>query len=238
MVGPVELVDTPADDCAIAIGTKIARLLEARDQSAAWLADRVGVPRSTISRIIRAERNPTADTLREVAIALAMSPEELVAGTRTACPEADPIPAVPREHFDTAMEQLLRLERETMDLRARVREAEEALATERARRVADSTEHAAMAGRVAAAEEKARFHQEEARRYHDALELAVLDVSRLRTEVENLSKATENGSSVSRIAALLAGVAAVASVAAYVTRATDAKASSKAKAAHGNKRGK
>lgn len=54
----------------MSIGSKIEDLLEKRKISQRELANRIGIDESTISRIIKGERNPKTDVLANISTAL------------------------------------------------------------------------------------------------------------------------------------------------------------------------
>lgn len=51
------------------------------DRTGSWLADHAGLPRSSISRYLSGERQPTEDTLARMAVAFETTPEDMVLGT-------------------------------------------------------------------------------------------------------------------------------------------------------------
>ncbi|WP_437713014.1 helix-turn-helix domain-containing protein [Sorangium sp. So ce448] len=199
------------------IGHRIKFQLDGLGQSPAWLAEKAGVPRSTVHRILTGDRNPTPDTLQLLAPVLGVTLEQLVAGTDAAERVKEAQNLVSREHYDEAIRQLIEFERNATNLAARLRETEEALRGERDRRQRAE-------GKLESAERErdeaclaAKRNERDAQRYREALERAVADVARLQTQVRELGEAVGEGERTNRVAAILAGVAAVASLATYLT---------------------
>jgi transcriptional regulator with XRE-family HTH domain len=183
----------------IPIGERVTRLLQDRAQSPAWLANRVGVERSTISRLVKGERMPNADTLRDVAVAFGMSTADLISGTNAEEPAAEADRMISREHFDAAVQQVLASEREALDLRSGLRQANEELTDEKTRRAAAESRYSDAAERFSEAERRARHYEEDARNARDSLELAVTDVAKWRVEVETLAKTMKAGGRIGRV---------------------------------------
>jgi transcriptional regulator with XRE-family HTH domain len=63
------------------IGARILALLDNLEKTPAWLADKSKVERSTVTRAINGERNPSPKTLRRFAQSLGVTFAELVTGT-------------------------------------------------------------------------------------------------------------------------------------------------------------
>jgi transcriptional regulator with XRE-family HTH domain len=63
----LEVVENGTSNGTIPIRKRIQARLDELNQTPAWLAEKAGVPRSTITRILRGERNPTPETLHEIA---------------------------------------------------------------------------------------------------------------------------------------------------------------------------
>ncbi|MCC6648108.1 MAG: helix-turn-helix transcriptional regulator [Polyangiaceae bacterium] len=204
---------------AQAVGHRIESLLAGLGQTAAWLAERAGVERSTVTRIVRGERHPTPETIALLAPVLGVTVEQLVAETDAADRVDAAKQLVSKAHYDEAVRQVIEYERRASDLGVRVRDLQADLNQEQSRR-RDAVRVAEERDRDArAAERRAASCEHDAQRYRDALERAVSDVARLQTKVQQLSAAVDDGRRHGRVAATLAGVAAVASVASYL--ATD-----------------
>ncbi len=206
----------PNPEHPIAIGQRIQSLLGQLGQTPSWLADNAGLERSTITRVLKGDRNPTAETLSEIAPVLGVSLEELAAGTDAAQRVQDAQNLVSREHYEAAVRQVIEFERKAADLSTRLREADEAARIERERRKDLAAQLERQQQDLEEARTRALIHEQEAHRYRVALERAVADVARLQTQVRELGALVDDGRKTGKVAAILAGVAAVASVAAYL----------------------
>ncbi|WP_437982670.1 helix-turn-helix domain-containing protein [Sorangium sp. So ce117] len=198
------------------IGHRIKFQLDGLGQSPAWLADKAGVPRSTVHRILTGDRNPTPDTLQLLAPVLGVTLDQLVAGTDAVERVKEAQGLVSREHYNAAIRQVIEFERNANNLAARLRETEEALRGERERRQRAEGALGSVERERDDARHAAERNEHDARRYREALERAVADVARLQTQVRELVGAVGEGKRTGHIAAMLAGVAAVASVATYL----------------------
>jgi transcriptional regulator with XRE-family HTH domain len=211
------------DSAVVRIGERIQKLLAELDQSPAWLADKVGVSRSTITRILKSERNPTPETLHEIAPVLGVGVAQLVAGTNAAERVKEAADIVSRHDYEAAVRQVVEYERKANDLASRARELEERhdQERERARRLGHELEESQRSCSVLVderdrARRDAEHHEQDARRYRDGLEKAVADVVALRAQVRELGAAVEASRRTTRVSAILAGVAAAVSVASYL----------------------
>lgn len=207
----------------VRIGKRLEQRLAELGHNAAWLADKVGVPRSTISRIISGDRNPTAETLQEIAPVLGLSLAQLVVDTDAAGRVKEAQELVSRRDFEEAIRQVLKYEQQSNDLSARIRDLESELAQEvsrrhRATKEAEQcrTELEQAVHDVGRSRREALHNERDARRYREALEKAVADVARLNTQLTELGAAVDVGRRNGRVAAILAGVAAVVSIANYL----------------------
>lgn len=213
----------------VPIGSRLQALLEQIQQSPAWLAERIGVPRSTISRAIKGERHPTPETLSEIAAVLGMPVAQLAAGTDAAERVKEAGELVSRKDYEEAVRQVIEYERKLRDASNQVGDlkAEAERQRESARRAATEAREATdklakvQTERDAAVAAAAQW-QEDAKLYQEALERAVSDVAHLREQVRELGTSVGAGHQTARIGAILAGVAAAVSVATYLNR--DAKA--------------
>jgi len=229
----------------VPIGAKIQTLLDQLGQTPAWLAEKVGVSRSTITRILKGERNPTPETLQEIAPVLGLTVAQLAADTDAAERVKEAKDLVARKDYEDAVRKVIEYEARTHDLTTRLRELTTELTEDRARlrRLQTDAEHevATMREERDDASRKAAHHEEDARRYRDALEKAVADVAQLREQVRELGSAVDAGRKTGRIGAILAGVAAAVSVASYLASDADSDQPSKPKPSppkSGNKRKK
>jgi transcriptional regulator with XRE-family HTH domain len=206
------------------IGVRVEKLLREMGRNAAWLADRAGVERSTISRLLKGARTPTPETLRDIAPILGVTLSQLVVGTDAAARVGEADDLVARRDYEAAVRQVVEFERQSSELQSRVRGFTEELRSERDRRRRLAEELEERAEELASARRKADHNERDARRYREALERAVIDVARLQERVRELGVAVDSGRRTGRVAAILAGVAAAVSVAHYL-RSDDAPAS-------------
>lgn len=207
------------DSTPMPIGQRIQALLSEMGQSASWLAENAGVDRSTVTRILNGQRNPTPETLANFAPVLGLSLEQLVVGTNAAERVEEAQNLVSRQHYETAIGKLLDLERKANDLADRLRTAEESAAREQDRRRAAEDSKEKTERELELAKRKLELGEREARKYREALERAVANAAKLEIELRRLREAVEKGQKHTQIAAqltaVLAGVAAAASVANY-----------------------
>ena len=203
------------------IGDRIGTLLDQIGQNPSWLADRAGVSRSTISRILKAQRNPTPETLKEIAPVLGVELGQLGAGTDAAERVTAAEQLVARADYEAAVKHVIEFERQAHDLRAQLRDLTEERDNVREReREAKRNLIAAEQARDEALREARRF-EHDAFRYRSALEKAVADLAQLQAEVSRLGSAVEASRATGRVGAILAGVAAVVSVASYLGSSDD-----------------
>lgn len=212
------------------IGRKIQAVLDELDQTPAWLAEKVGVSRSTITRILKAERNPTPETIQEIAPVLGLTVAQLANGTDAAERVKEAKDLVARSDYEGAIRHCLEYERAARDAGVQLRDTRaelesQQIATRRANTAArEATERSAkMEAERDEAVRAARHHEEDARRYQDALKKAVIDVARLHEHVRELGKAVEASRKTGHIGAILAGVAAAVSVATYLNNDSQTK---------------
>ena len=212
----------------VPIGDRIKERLAEFGQNAAWLADKAGVERSTISRVLSGDRKrPTADTLDHIAAVFGVTLAELVEGTDAQDRMVDEERLIPKSAFDDVMAHMLRFEREGIELRGQVRErddacraAETALATALAQ--ADREKQQLHRTMLSMEQDKTEARralaqcQEEALRYRAALDRAVYDVSALKIQLSEAMKKIEDTRFTSRAAALLATLGTAVSVATYL----------------------
>ncbi len=195
-----------------------------------WLAKRVGVDRSTITRITQGDRKPKLDTLQQIATALSTNLLDLVAGTDAECLVNAASDLVSRKHLDEANQYVVALERQKNDLVARVRtlEAERDDALTRAREYKEELRTTNDSFRKCEEDrrrlERERDHakgevareRQTAERYLHALQEAMSDVAKFQAQITELGEAVEAGKRTGRVAAILAGAAAIVSLATYL----------------------
>lgn len=205
----------------VRIGQRIDERLKELGRPASWLADLAKIERSTVTRILRHERHPSAQTLKSIATVLDTTVEQLVQGT-DAEDQVDEAPElVSRSHYNQAVRELIEYERKATDLASRLRDATAELKQERERRQAAEE-------KLASTERERDEALDAARHYAAALDLAITDITMLRTQVEKLVAGAQESKWASRIVAGLASIAAVASVATYLDRASERAKKSKA----------
>jgi transcriptional regulator with XRE-family HTH domain len=201
----------------------MSRLLKDAGRNPAWLAEKAGVSRSTITRILNGDRFPSAETLVTVAPVFGMDLAQLVAETDAADLVDQAQQLVSRLDYEGAVRQVIEFERRSHDLSARLRDQEEACLRhiERKKELQKDFEACKQDLRDARAErdrarDEARRHEVEAGRYRAALARAVGDLARLHARVGEIQKEAQAGRTAGQVAALLAGVAAAVSVATYL----------------------
>lgn len=214
---------TDRNERATPIGERLQFQLTQLGKNASWLATKVGVARSTITRVLNGDRHPTPETLQEIAEVLGVALPQLVAGTDAADRVAEAQNLVSRADYQSAVRQVIAFEQKASDLSIRLIEAREdaARAAELCRAERNKREDAERSARSLEAERDravrdAELHAQDAQRYRDALEKAVSDVALLQTQLRELGSAVEGNKVTSRVAAILAGVAAAVSVANYL----------------------
>lgn len=212
----------------IPFGQKLQTLLDRLQpqRTQAWLADMTGLERSTISRLIRGERNPTFETVQCLAPVLGLTVEEMVQGTDAQSRLQEATQLVRREDYEAVVQKLVeyegRLNDAEMKLRAetstRTQDEERWKKAESERREAQDQAEAAQRELVGARERAQQLQfelsrsQSELTRYQKALHKAVAEVSMLRANLQQMAKELKETSQSSRTAALLAGIAAVTGV--------------------------
>ncbi len=211
----------------IPIGRRIRDLLAQLNQSQRWLADKAGLESSTIARIVSGDRNPTGQTLQDIAPVLGVTVSELVAGTDAADRVKNTEQLISRAHYERAVADVLAYEAKANDLEVRLRQAQQS-ATEKGghlRELRGQAEQAAERQRrelsrlereLDDARRLAKHHEDDARRYREGLERAVMDVAALQDKLHALERELGTTKKNSRVAAIFAGVAAAASVATYL----------------------
>lgn len=220
---------------SIPFGQRLNSLLECSGNSQAWLAERANLERSTISRLVRGDRNPTIETLQLLAGVLGISIKELVEGTDAEARLEQATDLVRRQDYDATVQKLLEQEGRVQDLELELRAARRAHDQEHSARVKVSKEISQVQFRLETttqdlADERARTKElsEELQRHRLALQKAVGEVSSLRGQLKDLAEEVRGTAVSSRTAAILAGVAAAAGVvtaASYLANSNNQKAS-------------
>lgn len=216
------------DRVLIPIRDRIRDLLTQLGQSQAWLAEKMGVERSTVTRILKGARNPTPKTLEEMAPVLGVSLEQLVAGTDAEDRVQEAQNLVPRSALNDAIQKVIEFERKLNDMAARNRDLVDVAIRERDQARDTRASQTELQRHLALAMEErdqarrdARHHEQDARRYREALARAVADVAQLQGNVQELGAAMQAGNRTGKVTAILAGVAAVVSVANYIGNGDD-----------------
>jgi transcriptional regulator with XRE-family HTH domain len=197
------------------VRVRIQKVLDDLGQSPAWLADRAGLERSTVWRILRGHRNPTAETLATLAPVLGLSLAELVRGTTLAARVEEAVNLVSRSHYEAAVKQVIEFERAANVAADQARAEQQIARLEEARRRDAEARVDALQREIADIKLTADRHERDAKRYSHALERALGDIARLKTEISELGASVQDGRKTGRVAAILAGAAAAASAATY-----------------------
>jgi transcriptional regulator with XRE-family HTH domain len=202
-------------------------LNEARPpRTQAWLAEKAGVERSTVSRLLKGERHPTFDTLKYLAPVLGISVDELVRGTDAQEKIEDASQFIHRAAYDAAVSKLAEYEGRLNDAQSKLRDAELAVSHAEALRKKENDAFVGMRGQAerlsialdGAEQQKAqleeRNHQlkDELERYRGALYKAVGQISVLQAKLTQMAEELKATNESSRTAALFAGIAALTGV--------------------------
>jgi transcriptional regulator with XRE-family HTH domain len=206
----------------IAIGERIELLLAEQGKTASWLAEQAGTDRSTVHRIIAGKRkNPTPQTLSELAPALGMSLEQLVSGTDAAARVKEAANLVSRALYEEAVARMIEFQQQAREWEDRARRAEDECERERERRIEAQVVRDLAVREKKDALQAAENRQRDAEKYKQAFQRAAADVALLRTQVAELGDAIDDSRKTGRIAAALAGTAAAASVLTYLATNKD-----------------
>lgn len=203
----------------IRFGARLNNLLERSGNSQAWLAEKANLERSTVSRIIRGERNPSGETLQHLAAVLGIDVKELVEGTDAEGTLEQVADLVRRQDYDAAVQKLVEQEGRAKDLELELQAARSAQEQEREARVKVVEELSRLQFKLETTERdlaternRSRELSGELQRHRLALQKAVGEVSSLRGQLKDLAEEVKGTASSSRTAAILAGVAAAAGV--------------------------
>jgi transcriptional regulator with XRE-family HTH domain len=207
---------------AIPFGTRLLSLLEQREPplTQAWLADKAGLDRSLISRIVRGERSPTSEALQCLAPALGVEPAELVRGTDAEARLQEANHAIQQADYALAIQKIVEYESQKRELENQLNGLKETLAQEEKRR--KSAEIVACEAHLEreraqrdlqSAHDSLHRQEQDLRRYQSGLSRAIAEVTSLRTQIRELGEELASTKKSSRAATILAGVAAVTGVA-------------------------
>lgn len=199
-------------------------LLEEHGLSQSKLAERAGLERSTISRILKGERHAGADTLKCLAPVFKMDVVALVRDTDAQSRIEEGGGQVRRQDYDAAAQKLAEYEGQIEQLRHDLHRARRALDEAQQHQVSASKEMGLVQYQLQSASSDLATERErnvalsqELRRYRLALQQAVADVSSLRGQLQDLAKEMQGVASSNRTASILAGVAALAGVVSVAT---------------------
>lgn len=205
-------------------GKRLHGLMEQHGISQARLADKAGVERSTISRLIKEQRNPTMDTLNCLAPVFGIDVHALVQGTDAEGRLDEEVSMVRRQDYDAVVQKMVECENKATDLERKLRSVEEGIAQGQEARTKAHIELCTMQFKVETAERDVALERQrnselsqELKRYRDALQRAVADVSSLRGQLEEVAREMKDSAKSNRTAAILAGVAALAGVVTVAT---------------------
>ncbi len=175
----------------VPVRERIASLLDKLGQTPGWLAEKAGVERSTVKRILDGQRNPTAETLVALAPVLKVTIEELVQGTDAANRVDGGRKFVDRTDYQEAVRQFVLMEQRATELSRRLREAEESAANEQRRRKQAQEALDAANAELQEAHKHARGYYLDAQRYQEALRQALTELASLKTKAEELRMEVE-----------------------------------------------
>ncbi len=159
------MTETPKNG-VIPIRERIQARLDELNENASWLAEKVGVSRSTVTRILNGERNPTPETLHEMAPVLGVEIAQLVANTDAAERVREAQDIVSRRDYEGAVKQVVEFEHKANDLGVRVRELTERHEEER-QRVRKLTEELGACHRECSAIRDERDRARSEQRHHE-----------------------------------------------------------------------
>lgn len=196
-------------------------LLESRTPALtqAWVADRAGLDRSLLSRIIQGKRSPTPEVLQCLGPVLGVEIEELVQGTDAEDRLTDAKYSVQQENYEAAVRQIIEYEWRSRDLENRLHFAGDALKEEEKRRklAEDQAKDAhclkeQLQRELGEARAMILSQEQGMRSYRHGLTKAVAEIGALRSKLQELGTELASTSKSSRTATILSGVAALAGV--------------------------
>ncbi len=205
----------------IPFGQRLHTLLEGLQppRSQAWLAEITGLERSTISRLIKGERNPTQDTVQCLAPVLGMSIKELIQGTDAEARLQEASQLVRREDYEAVVQKLVEYEGRLNELEMKVRAERNAREQDEQRRK-QAEQDLLVARRQVELEQRSldevtatNTHlRTELSRYRAALHKAVAEISSQRAALEKMAEELKAVSKSNRTTNILAGIAAFTGV--------------------------
>lgn len=166
--------------------------------------------------MVRGDRKPSAETLRQLAPALAIDIVELVRGTDAEERLDGAIYAVEHDDYVAAMQKAIEYEARNRDLDAQLTSTREALAREEKRRMLAETavseahlEKERARQDVKEARDQIQRQEQELRRYRRGISRAVAQVTALRAKLRTIDEELASTKKSARLAAVLSGVAAL-----------------------------
>lgn len=199
---------------------RLHAILEVRPEcTQAWLAEKTGLERSTISRLVKGDRSPTLETAQAIAVALDVPVVELLKGTEAEAKLAEVSNVIPRGTYDSVVKTLLDYEGRISDLQGQLRHIAEALKREqeqtrtlRESLLAAELERDDLQREAETAKTRLKEAEAELRRHQEALKKAVADVASLTARIQQIASDSASANATSKVAAALAGIAAAAGV--------------------------
>ncbi len=206
---------------AVSFADRLGELLAARkaEGAQAWLAKLSGLEPSTISRLLRGERQPTRETLDLIATSLGVTVEDLVEGTSAAERARTGPDYISLEQYQHAIATVHAFERRANDAETRAHDLQ-VENTELGDRLRKGRAEADAAQRAQAESEAtiAKLESENARLRKDleahrqGLETAAAEVSRVNAQLDELKRLAQSTNKTASLTAFLAGIAAVGTV--------------------------
>jgi transcriptional regulator with XRE-family HTH domain len=212
----------------IPFGERLLDLLERVQppRTQAWLAAKSGIPASTISRMLKGDRNPTPDVIESLAPVLGVEPLLLVAGTDAESRFKDSGDWIRKGNYEAAVRKLVEYETRLNDADIQARTATDAHERECSRR-ADLERQLSQAhldldrrrwdiedlrDQDRRLQDQGRQLRSDLRRYQEGLYRAVTEVASLRAGMSSLAEELSSTKKSSRASTILAGVAAFTGV--------------------------
>lgn len=213
-------MDTGTQPFSLRLQQVLEGVLPPRTQ--AWLAEESGIPASTISRLLRGERQPTPTVVESLAPVLGLEPALLVKGTDAEVRFQESGDWIRRANYEAAVRRLaeadlranelegrLKVAIDTLDRTKEALEKESRARCERERQLGDAHLQLERATRdLAEMRDQNGQLRGDLRRHQTALTAAVAEVATLRAKMSELADLLSKTTTSSRASAILAGVAA------------------------------
>jgi transcriptional regulator with XRE-family HTH domain len=206
---------------SISFGTKLQSLLDGLQpvRTQTWLSEESGVPASTISRLLKGDRNPTPAVIESLAPVLGVEPSFLVQGTDAETRFQESGEWIKKANYEAVVRKLSEYEARMNDMSTELRIAREGIARESAARKdlegQRSKYHLQLdwARRdLEEAKEQNRQSREDLKRHREGLKGAVAEIASLRAKLKELADELASTSKSGRATAILSGVAAFTGV--------------------------